>query len=75
MTRKPDNKTVKEICKKIHAIKLKVDNWYEYVSAVDDQNSKDSYKEFVLHDLDDEKVKTKRITDFEKFDARSNFPL
>ncbi len=75
MTRKPDNETVKEICKKIHTIKMKVDNWYEYVSAVDDQNPKDSYKKIVLRDPDDEKVKTIKIRDFENFDARSNFPL
>ena len=75
MTKKPENETVKAICKKIHQIKLAVDNWYEYVSAVDEDNPKDSYKILVLDDHMDEKLKEKKITDFEKFPARGNLRL
>ena len=75
MTKKPDNETVKAICKKIHQIKLAVDNWYEYVSAVDDKNPKDFYKITVLRDHMDEKLKETKITDFEKLDVRGNLLL
>ena len=75
MTKKPDNATVKAICKKIHQIKLAFDNWYEYVSAVDDKNPKDSYKILVLRDHMDETLKETKITDFEKLDVRGNLLL